>query len=74
MNTSSKLNTSAKSVRVLLADDDTLVRAGIRAGIRAALIASGPVADRETRAYCRRHRVPEYASLRAFVAGLRTRC
>jgi len=31
MNTSSKLNTPAKSVRVLLADDHTLVRAGIRA-------------------------------------------
>jgi DNA-binding NarL/FixJ family response regulator len=31
MNTPSKLNTSAKSIRVLLADDHTLVRAGIRA-------------------------------------------
>jgi DNA-binding NarL/FixJ family response regulator len=31
MNTSSKLNTSAKTIRVLLADDHTLVRAGIRA-------------------------------------------
>jgi DNA-binding NarL/FixJ family response regulator len=31
MNTSSKLNTSTKSIRVLLADDHTLVRAGIRA-------------------------------------------
>ena len=30
MNSSSKLNTSAKSIRVLLADDHTLVRAGIR--------------------------------------------
>jgi DNA-binding NarL/FixJ family response regulator len=31
MNNSNKLNTSAKSIRVLLADDHTLVRAGIRA-------------------------------------------
>ena len=31
MNTSRKLNTSTKSIRVLLADDHTLVRAGIRA-------------------------------------------
>ena len=31
MNTSSNLNTSTKSIRVLLADDHTLVRAGIRA-------------------------------------------
>ena len=31
MNTSSKLSTPAKSIRVLLADDHTLVRAGIRA-------------------------------------------
>ena len=31
MNTSSKLNPSTKSIRVLLADDHTLVRAGIRA-------------------------------------------
>jgi DNA-binding NarL/FixJ family response regulator len=31
MNTSTKLNASAKSIRVLLADDHTLVRAGIRA-------------------------------------------
>ena len=31
MNTSAKLNTPAKSIRVLLADDHTLVRAGIRA-------------------------------------------
>ena len=31
MNTASDLNTSAKSIRVLLADDHTLVRAGIRA-------------------------------------------
>jgi DNA-binding NarL/FixJ family response regulator len=31
MNTSNKLNTSTKSIRVLLADDHTLVRAGIRA-------------------------------------------
>jgi DNA-binding NarL/FixJ family response regulator len=30
MNSSSKLNTPAKSIRVLLADDHTLVRAGIR--------------------------------------------
>ena len=30
MNTSNKLNTSIKSSRVLLADDHTLVRAGIR--------------------------------------------
>ena len=30
MNTSSNLNTSAKTIRVLLADDHTLVRAGIR--------------------------------------------
>jgi DNA-binding NarL/FixJ family response regulator len=31
MNTSTQSNTSAKSIRVLLADDHTLVRAGIRA-------------------------------------------
>lgn len=31
MNTSNSLNTSAKTIRVLLADDHTLVRAGIRA-------------------------------------------
>jgi len=31
MNTSTHLNTSTKSIRVLLADDHTLVRAGIRA-------------------------------------------
>jgi DNA-binding NarL/FixJ family response regulator len=31
MNTTSNLNTSTKSIRVLLADDHTLVRAGIRA-------------------------------------------
>jgi hypothetical protein len=31
MNTASKSNTSAKHIRVLLADDHTLVRAGIRA-------------------------------------------
>jgi DNA-binding NarL/FixJ family response regulator len=31
MNTSNKLNPSTKSIRVLLADDHTLVRAGIRA-------------------------------------------
>jgi DNA-binding NarL/FixJ family response regulator len=31
MNTSSNLNTTTKSIRVLLADDHTLVRAGIRA-------------------------------------------
>ena len=31
MNTSDKLNTPAKSIRVLLADDHTLVRAGIGA-------------------------------------------
>ena len=31
MNTSTQSNTSAKSIRVLLADDQTLVRAGIRA-------------------------------------------
>jgi DNA-binding NarL/FixJ family response regulator len=31
MNTSNKLNISTKSIRVLLADDHTLVRAGIRA-------------------------------------------
>ncbi len=31
MNTSSNLNTSTKTIRVLLADDHTLVRAGIRA-------------------------------------------
>ena len=31
MNTSSNLNPSAKSIHVLLADDHTLVRAGIRA-------------------------------------------
>ena len=31
MNTSSNSNNSAKSIRVLLADDHTLVRAGIRA-------------------------------------------
>jgi hypothetical protein len=30
MNTSNKLNPSAKSMRVLLADGHTLVRAGIR--------------------------------------------
>ena len=45
------------------------VRAGIRAGIRAALIAATPP-DRETRAYCRQHRVPLYSSLQAMVADL----
>lgn len=47
------------------------LRTGIRAGIRAALIAATPVADKQTRAYCRRHRVPVYSSLRAFVEALR---
>lgn len=47
------------------------VRTGIRAGIRAALIAAKPAADKETRAYCRQHHVPVYASLRAFVDELR---
>lgn len=46
------------------------VRTGLRAGIRAALIAAAPAPDRPTRAYCRQHRVPIYASLRAFVADL----
>jgi len=46
------------------------LRTGIRAGIRAALIATAPVAEKETRAYCRQHRVPVYSSLRAFVVDL----
>ena len=48
------------------------VRTGLRAGIRAALIAAVPVTDKQTRDYCRQHRVPAYASLRAFVADLFT--
>ena len=46
------------------------LRAGIRAGIRAALIAPAPVTDKETSAYCRKHHVPVYDSLRAFIAAL----
>ena len=46
------------------------VRTGIHAGIRAALIAASSVADKVTRAYCRRHRVPVFSSLHAFVEGL----
>lgn len=46
------------------------MRTGMRAGIRAALIAAAPVADKETRVYCRQHRVPVFPSLRAFVASL----
>ena len=45
-------------------------RTGVRAGIRAALIAPAPVTDKETRVYCRKHRVPVYASLRTFIAAL----
>ena len=45
----------------------------LRAGIRAALIAAAPVTDPATRAYCRKHHVPVYGSLRAFVEELRER-
>ena len=48
------------------------LRTGSRAGIRAALIVAAPAVDKQTRAYCRQHRVPVYSSLRAFVADLRT--
>jgi len=43
------------------------LRAGVLAGIRAALIAVAPVADAETRAYCEEHKAPIYPSLAAFV-------
>ena len=51
------------------------LRTGVRAGIRAALIVATPVMDKKTCAYCRRHRVPSFPSLRAFVAQvLATKC
>ena len=43
------------------------VRTGVRAGIRAVLLAATPVRDPATRAYCRRHGVPVFPSLVAFV-------
>jgi len=46
------------------------LRAGIRAGIRTALIATEPIADKKTRACCLRHGVPVYASLRVFVVEM----
>jgi D-glycero-D-manno-heptose 1,7-bisphosphate phosphatase len=47
------------------------LQAGIRAGIRAALLAPGSEPpDAATRAYCRRHRIPVYASLLLFIPTL----